>query len=160
MPYAHHFANTDMPVFRALKVHHLEDGVGSLLEMDDTVGECFPDRTDFVVRAVRNLPDEAEVPNFTRFTSLAPDSSARPRKRNYDELLQRATEYSHPVEVYGFPRKRPRIQENSGFTPDGPILSIERNLGPPSAKTSSQKANFQNDCVIANSQPSPPESRK
>ena len=129
--------------------------------MDDTVGECFPDRTDFVVRAVRDLPKVVEA-TPTRFTSLAPDSSARPRKRDLNHLLQRATEYNHPSDDYGSTNKRQRLYGNVSTETgaiDQPFSSIERDVEV-HAQSSSRRAENQDDYVVADSQPSPPANRK
>lgn len=62
--------------------------------MTTTVGQAFIDRaqgvdiSNSIVKVVRFPPTPSELDNPLRFASLAPESSARPRKRGYEEFIE------------------------------------------------------------------------
>jgi hypothetical protein len=62
--------------------------------MTTTVGQAFIDRaqgvdiSNSIVKVVRFPPTPNELENPLRFASLAPESSARPRKRVYEEFIE------------------------------------------------------------------------
>ena len=95
------------------------------------------DIKDFTVRVIRAPPDPAELPdtpNQTRSGSLAPNSSARPRKRSANNLSGIATG-NHDYTLSngsGEPaNKRQRLEElptQDIPDPDQPILSKEKDL--------------------------------
>lgn len=80
------FKNSD------LNIKYLQDFWGSLLDMTTTVGQTFIDRacgvdiSNSIVKVVRYPPTLAELENPLRCASIAPDSSARPRKRGFQEF--------------------------------------------------------------------------
>lgn len=77
-----------------LNIKYLQDYWGSLLDMTTTVGQNFIDRacgvdvSNSIVKVVRFPPTPSELANPLRCASLAPESSARPRKRAYDEFAE------------------------------------------------------------------------
>ena len=134
---------------RKLDIKWLEDGYGGILDGNCTVDECFEDRAggkvdtkDFTVRVIRAPPDPAELPdtpNQTRSGSLAPNSSARPRKRSAITLSGIETGDHDYTQLNGSgepPNKRQRLENQPTQDipdPDQPILSKERDLDEPNA---------------------------
>lgn len=63
--------------------------------MTTTVGQTFIDRasgvdvSNSIVKVVRFPPSQSELENPFRCASIAPESSARPRKRGYEEFAER-----------------------------------------------------------------------
>ena len=78
-----------------LNIKYLQDFWGSLLDMTTTVGQTFIDRacgvdiSNSIVKVVRFPPTPIELENPFRCASVAPDSSARPRKRGFEEFAER-----------------------------------------------------------------------
>ena len=78
-----------------LNIKYLQDFWGSLLDMTTTVGQTFIDRacdvdiSNSIVKVVRFPPTPSELENPFRCASLAPESSARPRKRGFAEFTER-----------------------------------------------------------------------
>ncbi|KAL9637195.1 MAG: hypothetical protein Q9164_002339 [Protoblastenia rupestris] len=72
-----------------LKIKELQDSWGSTLDLTDTVGDVFDDRSSSgdiltsICKVLRYPPDPAESLNPQRYSSLLPESSARPRKRPF-----------------------------------------------------------------------------
>ncbi|KAL9128778.1 MAG: hypothetical protein Q9217_002607 [Psora testacea] len=70
-----------------LRVKELQDSWGSVLDLTDTVGDVFDDRSSngdiltSICKVLRYPPDPSELHNPHRYTSLLPESSARPQKR-------------------------------------------------------------------------------
>ena len=99
--------NNECAIARALKVKELQDSWGSTLDLTDTVGDVFDDRSSSgdiltsICKVVRYPPNPAELSNQTRFTSLLPESSARPQKRPPPPLFRDA------------PRLLPSIEETT-----------------------------------------------
>ncbi|MCJ1481233.1 hypothetical protein MMC06_001389 [Schaereria dolodes] len=126
-----------------LNIECLEDGWGDTLDGDYTVGDCFEDRTRegvnvkaHTVLVRREPPCLEDLHNPARFTSLAPESSARPQKRQRGSLLGVATVgqygngYMAGVYDYGHKRQRVDVSTNGQIhDPDRPLLSSERDLG-------------------------------
>ena len=81
---------------RALKVKELQDSWGGTLDLTDTVGDVFDDRSSSgdiltsICKVIRYPPSPAELHNPNRFTSLLPESSARPQKRPPPPLFRDA----------------------------------------------------------------------
>jgi hypothetical protein len=77
-----------------LNIKYLQDYWGSLLDVTTTVGQNFIDRacgvdvSNSIVKVVRFPPTESELANPLRYASLAPESSARPRRRTYEEFAE------------------------------------------------------------------------
>lgn len=78
-----------------LEIKYLQDFWGSLLDMTTTVGETFIDRacgvdiSNSIVKVVRFPPTSSELENPFRCASIAPESSARPRKRGFEQFAER-----------------------------------------------------------------------
>ena len=100
---AHGDLRTDSrsPRDRSLNIKYLTTIHGDLLDMEDTVGAIFNDRTDFPDRLSSNEvlatsivqvhcypPSPGELPPFQRLGSLMPESSARPKKRPLVDFQQ------------------------------------------------------------------------
>lgn len=121
---------------------------------------------DFTVRVARFPPDPQELQNPARFASIAPESTARPRKRHRNHLLEQATpggqEYHQELGACGVTNKRQRIGGRSLegiIDPDRPVLSSERDsyeLHEESGRTDKRTSAY----IIADSQPSPPKDRE
>lgn len=77
-----------------LNIKYLQDFWGSLLDMTTTVGQTFIDRacgvdvSNSIVKVVRFPPTPIELEDPLRCASLAPESSARPRKRGFEEFTE------------------------------------------------------------------------
>ena len=153
---------------RKLKIKCLEDDDGNLLDGDLIVGETFvdrpgrqADRRDYTVRVERESPDPEDLQNPVRFASLAPESSARPRKRQRNSLLGEATTGRYEVNQllgnYGQGHKRQRLEDlrdERVHDPDRPLLSSERDIN--MINDASQSSTF----VVSDSQRSPGRDRK
>lgn len=80
---------------RDLNIKYIQDFWGSLLDMTTTVGQTFVDRacgvdiSNSIVKVVRFPPTPSELENPFRCASVAPESSARPRKRGFEEFTER-----------------------------------------------------------------------
>ncbi|MCJ1432080.1 hypothetical protein MMC27_001436 [Xylographa pallens] len=141
---------------------------GALMSVLDPVGMHFPRRNGqepdkpFTVLAIRFPPLPEELHTSARFTSVAPESSARPYKRSRDELQQPAASvrygFSNMRHEYVSTNKRQRIS-NGGregtFDPDRPIRSRERDLPTIDADTYRSTRQDASDYIIADSQQSP-----
>ena len=79
-------ALTTLPT-RILRVKELHDSWGSTLDLTDTVGDVFDDRSSSgdiltsICKVLRYPPQAAELYHSHRYASLLPESSARPQKR-------------------------------------------------------------------------------
>ena len=139
----------------------------------DPVGMHFPRRNGqepekpFTVLAIRFPPLPEELQSSARFTSVAPESSARPYKRSRDEPQQPAasTRYGfiNMHHEYLSTNKRQRIS-NGGregtFDPDRPIRSRERDLPTRDTDTYRSARQDASKCIITDSQQSPHRTRK
>ncbi|KAL9099072.1 MAG: hypothetical protein Q9163_005374 [Psora crenata] len=71
----------------SLRVKELQDFWGSTLDLTDTVGDLFDDRSSSgeihtsICKVLRYPPDPIELNNPHRYESLLPESTARPQKR-------------------------------------------------------------------------------
>lgn len=89
---------------RALKVKELQDSWGGTLDLTDTVGDVFDDRSSSgdiltsICKVIRYPPSPAELHNPNRFTSLLPESAARPQKRPPPPLFRDAPRLLPSVE--------------------------------------------------------------
>ena len=131
---------------RALNIKHLEDYTGSVLDMDDPAGGIFSDRTGntdsdklSICQVARFPPHPDELDHAQRFASLAPNSTAIPRKRplgfspenrrGLNEVASIKAWVTEPSnERYGTPNKRRRtggLGPSEGFDIDRPLLSRE-----------------------------------
>lgn len=91
-----------------LNIKYLQDFWGSLLDMTTTVGQTFIDRacgvdiSNSIVKVIRFPPTPSELEDPFRCASLAPESSARPRKRGFEEFTEglqtklRSAAYANP----------------------------------------------------------------
>lgn len=93
-------------IARTLKVKELQDSWGGTLDLTDTVGDVFDDRSSSgdiltsICKVIRYPPSPAELHNPNRFTSLLPESAARPQKR------------PPPPQFRDAPRLLPSIEES------------------------------------------------
>ena len=131
------------PRNRSLNIKYLTTFHGDLLDMEDTVGAIFDDRTDFperlssnevlatsIVQVHRYPPNPGELPRFQRLGSLMPESSARPKKRPYaasqqsptdDQRTLSSIERPYDVRSNGIsaaPNKRQRTREPHAYGSD------------------------------------------
>ena len=71
-------------------IRHLESDYGEILDLADTVGDVFDDRAPngesrtSIVRVAYSPLDGRRLRTATRYGSLMPESSARPRKRSIE----------------------------------------------------------------------------
>ncbi|MCJ1386003.1 hypothetical protein MMC17_009128 [Xylographa soralifera] len=151
-----------------LKVRYLQTEYGALMSVLDPVGMHFPRRNGqepdkpFTILAIRFPPLPEELQNSARFTSVAPESSARPYKRSRDELQQAAASNRHGyINMHNgnvFANKRQRLS-NGGregtFDPDRPIRSRERDLPAMDVKIYRSTRQDASNYIIADSQESP-----
>ncbi|MCJ1286901.1 hypothetical protein MMC26_006247 [Xylographa opegraphella] len=150
-----------------LRVRYLQTEYGALMSVLDPVGMHFPRRNGqeperpFTVLAIRFPPLPDELQHAARFTSVAPESSARPYKRSRDELQRSATlnRYGlmHMHHENTFTNKRQRISNSREGTidPDRPIRSRERDLPTIDADTYPSTRQNASNYMIADSQQSP-----
>ena len=118
-------------IARALRVKELQDSWGSTLDLTDTVGDVFDDRSSSgdiltsICKVVRYPPNPAEISNPTRFTSLLPESSARPQKRPPPPLFRDAPRLLPSVEdttdqgrqsAFAQPNKRRKVTREASTT--------------------------------------------
>lgn len=94
-------ADTSLPSPRPLKVRHLKTAYGEFLDLQDrVVGDFFDDRGadgnihNSILEVHRYPPAPDELETLQRFSSLAPSSSVRPRKRPLE--LPSHSDLSHP----------------------------------------------------------------
>ncbi|MCJ1247055.1 hypothetical protein MMC30_004266 [Trapelia coarctata] len=123
-----------------LNIKYLQDGYETLLDMDDSVGDYFVDRTsgnarieDFTVLVHRLPPEPAELTPSFRDESVAPNSSARYLKRPRHSLLEGAAvgRYAsgYAREGDGVANKRQRLgygAHHGALDSDCPMNSRER----------------------------------
>ncbi|MCJ1391146.1 hypothetical protein MMC18_004008 [Xylographa bjoerkii] len=151
-----------------LKVRYLQTEYGALMSVLDPVGMHFPRRNGqepdkpFTVLAIRFPPLPDELHNFARFTSVAPESSARPYKRLRDDLqyAAAANRYGHANLSHGNWSANKRQRMTNGeveglFDPDQPIRSRERDLPTIDADTYRSTGQDASNYVVADSQRSP-----
>ena len=144
--------------------------------MADCVGDFFVDRTaggvderNFTVLVQREPPCLTDFSNSMRFTSVPPNSFARPPKRPSHGLLQRATagRYARETTSQRAEELNKRRRLNSGareiiLDPDYAFCSTERELDLPTVNESGVEISLRDSptCVIEDSQRSPPRSRR
>ena len=130
------------------------------------VDQCFTDGE--IVRVARFPPQAHEYPGQTRYASLAPDSSARPKKRSHPSLLGSAITKSYGYDIENGINspviKRQRI-DRGGDTqgevdPDRPIQSRELETSVEEVAQSSIVPQPPSSYVIADSQKSPRKNSK
>ena len=156
-----------------LKVKYLQTEYGAVIDASDLVGVHFPRRNGqepdkpFTVLAIRFPPLPEELPNFARFASVAPESSARPYKRPGDNLLYAAAAnrygYQYHRHTDGLASKRQKLSNGGGegmFDPDRPMRSRERDPPPIDADLYYLTRSGPSNCIPLDSQQSPKQSRK
>lgn len=125
-------------IARALKVKELQDSWGSTLDLTDTIGDVFDDRSSngdiltSICKVIRYPPNPAELHNPTRFASLLPESSARPQKRPPPPLFRDAPRFLPSIEettdqdrqsAFAQPNKRRKITREAS-TRDGNARAV------------------------------------
>jgi len=163
-------------ISRELNIKELQTHDGLVLDLEDTVGDTFDDRDAngnnrlSTVKVLRYPPTAEELNNPQRFSSLLPESSARPKKRpitshssNARDRLQHLTS----IEDWGTGRldganKRQKTQDSlieGILDPDQPIPSHEGQgvEGHHSSQPSGTQGSVHQ---VYDSQRSPPRKRK
>ena len=158
-----------------LEIKCLFNGYMQMLDMADSVGDIFVDRTPggvdergFTVLVQREPPSSAELSGSVRFASVPPNSFARPPKRPSHGLLQRATA-GHYAQENAHERteqmnKRRRLNEGARhglLNPDCAVSSTERDLDLPTIHETGVESSRRDasTCIIEDSQRSPLRSR-
>lgn len=138
---------------RPLNIKYLKTAYDDTVRMNQRVGDLFKDRSpgdkdlrDSIVYVHRYPPTKHELESAQRFSSLAPESSARPRKRLVGEPLQAHRQQDsqsglqpiasiegwgahQPEESHWIPNKRQRRQEfmlRSSFDLHPSLASLAR----------------------------------
>ena len=121
-------ADLSLPLLRPLRIRHLKTAYGDFVDLEErVVGDLFDDRgadgniRNSILEVHRYPPTPDELERVQRFSSFAPTSSARPRKRPL-ELPSQSYPSIDPRITYGEIRS---IEEGDAET-NGPFVPTSK----------------------------------
>ena len=122
-------------IFRQLEIKHLEGADGAVIPLLDEwcVNQCFTPNE--IVRVAREHPAVDDRHRLSRFGSLAPDSSARPKKRTHNSSLELLGAGNHihdrrnDIVVPAAKRQKIGLEDvERDIDPDRPLQSREKEI--------------------------------